>query len=145
MSENEALETAAIYSLTLHTRTLPGWHIRPFRSPHHTCSAVALVGGGSHPRPGEISRAAQQVEYPARFQLVAAMNPCPCGHLGDPGAHCHCSAEKIQRYRQRISGPLLDRIDMHIEVPAAPITVFTNRDAVTEEDSATVRSRVVRA
>jgi len=180
MSEDEALVTAAIYSLTLHTRTVPGWRIRPFRSPHHTCSAVALVGGGGHPRPGEISlasngilfldelpefdrhalevlrepmesgtivisRAAQQVEYPARFQLVAAMNPCPCGHHGDPGAHCHCSPEKIHRYRQRISGPLLDRIDMHIEVPAVPIAVLAERTAADGEDSATVRTRVIAA
>ncbi|MBI1195266.1 MAG: YifB family Mg chelatase-like AAA ATPase [Gammaproteobacteria bacterium] len=180
MNEEEALETAAIYSLTQHTRTIPGWRVRPFRAPHHTCSAVALVGGGSHPRPGEISlanngilfldelpefdrhvlevlrepmesgtiaisRAAQQVEYPARFQLVAAMNPCPCGHLGDPAGHCHCSAEKIQRYRQRISGPLLDRIDMHVEVPAVPISVLTERAPAGGEDSVTVRSRVVDA
>ena len=180
MSEDEALETAAIYSLTHHNRSVPGWRIRPFRSPHHTCSAVALVGGGSHPRPGEISlanngvlfldelpefdrhvlevlrepmesgtisisRAAQQVEYPARFQLIAAMNPCPCGHLGDPVSHCHCSPEKVHRYRQRISGPLLDRIDMHIEVPAVPIAVLTERVALEGEDSATVRERVIGA
>ena len=131
------------------------WRERPFRSPHHTASGVALVGGGSNPRPGEISlahlgvlfldelpefdrrvlevlreplesgrihisRAARQAEFPARFQLVAAMNPCPCGYLGDPGGRCHCTAEQVLRYRARISGPLLDRIDLHVEVPRLP-------------------------
>jgi magnesium chelatase family protein len=121
-------------------------------SPHHTASAAALVGGGVHPRPGEISlahhgvlfldelpeferyvlevlrepleagaitisRAARQAEFPARFQLIAAMNPCPCGYLGDPIDSCHCTADQVHRYRTRISGPLLDRLDLHVHVP----------------------------
>ena len=128
---------------------------RPYRAPHHTASAVALVGGGSHPRPGEISmamhgvlfldelpefgrdvlevlreplesgkisvsRAARQAEFPARFQLIAAMNPCPCGFLGHYSGKCHCTPDQVTRYRRRISGPLMDRIDLHIEVPAVP-------------------------
>ena len=128
---------------------------RPFRAPHHSASAAALVGGGSHPRPGEISlahrgvlfldelpefnrsalealrepmqtgaisisRVAERITYPAQFQLVAAMNPCPCGYLGDPSGRCHCSADSIARYRARLSGPLLDRFDMHVDVPRIP-------------------------
>ena len=128
---------------------------RPFRAPHHSASAAALVGGGSHPRPGEISlahrgvlfldelpefsrgalealrepmqtgsisisRVAERITYPAQFQLVAAMNPCPCGYLGDPSGRCHCSADSITRYRGRLSGPLLDRFDMHVDVPRVP-------------------------
>ncbi len=152
MSEAEALETAAVRSVSTLPFSLEHWGRRPFRAPHHTASAVALVGGGSQPRPGEaslahhgvlfldelpefdrrvlevlrepmesgricISRAARQAEYPARFQLVAAMNPCPCGHLGDATRACRCTSEQIHRYRARISGPLLDRIDLHVEVP----------------------------
>jgi len=152
MTEEEALETAAIRSLAGRGLRVEAWRQRPFRSPHHTASAMALVGGGSRPRPGEISlahngvlfldelpefdrrvlevlreplesghivisRAARQAEFPARFQLVAAMNPCPCGHLGDPAASCRCTPERIASYRGRISGPLLDRIDLHVDVP----------------------------
>lgn len=152
MEEWEALESAAIQSVSTHGFDLQQWKRRPFRAPHHTASAVALVGGGSHPRPGEISlahrgvlfldelpefdrrvlevlreplesgcitvsRAAQQAQFPARFQLVAAMNPCPCGHLGDGSDRCRCTPERIHRYRARVSGPLLDRIDLHVEVP----------------------------
>jgi len=153
LSEPEALETAAIRSVSERDPFDPAtWRLRPFRSPHHTASGVALVGGGSNPRPGEISlahlgvlfldelsefdrrvlevlreplesgrihisRAARQAEFPARFQLVAAMNPCPCGYLGDGSGRCHCTADQVARYRGRISGPLLDRIDMHVEVP----------------------------
>ena len=152
MTEAEALETAAIHSVSSH-RFLPSqWRQRPFRNPHHSASSAALVGGGSHPKPGEISlahhgvlfldelpefnrrvleslrepleagritlsRAAIQVEYPARFQFIAAMNPCPCGHLGDRTDRCQCSKEQIHRYRCRISGPLLDRIDLIVEMP----------------------------
>jgi len=151
MSEQEALETASINSISTQGFDPGQWRQRPFRSPHHTASAVALVGGGSHPRPGEISlahngvlfldelpefdrrvlevlreplesgqihisRATQQAVFPARFQLLAAMNPCPCGYLGSD--RCQCTSEQVARYRARISGPLLDRIDMHIEVPA---------------------------
>jgi len=153
LSEGEALEVAAIRSVSgVETFDPARWRQRPFRSPHHTASAIALVGGGANPRPGEISlahlgvlfldelpeyerrvlevlreplesghihisRAARQVRFPARFQLIAAMNPCPCGYLGDPGGRCRCTAEQVARYRARLSGPLLDRIDLHVEVP----------------------------
>ena len=155
------------------------WGHRYFRSPHHTASAVALVGGGSNPRPGEvslahngvlfldelpefdrrvlevlreplesgeitISRAARQVEYPARFQLIAAMNPCPCGYLGDGSDRCHCTAEQISRYRNKISGPLLDRIDLHIEVPRIPFT-SSPKNHENVENSADVRAKVALA
>jgi magnesium chelatase family protein len=152
LSEDEALASAAISSLA--GRFLPkAWGCRPFRAPHHTASAVALVGGGSDPRPGEISlahhgvlfldelpewdrrvlevlreplesgvihisRAARQSIFPADFQFIAAMNPCPCGWLGHASGRCHCTPDRIARYRHRISGPLIDRIDLGIEVPA---------------------------
>jgi magnesium chelatase family protein len=152
MTDEEALESAAVQSLTGGFDPAR-WKVRPFRSPHHTTSGVALVGGGSVPRPGEISlahhgvlfldelpefdrrvlevlrqplesgkvtisRAAQQADFPARFQLIAAMNPCPCGYLGHVSGKCHCTFEGVLRYQDRISGPLLDRIDMRIEVAA---------------------------
>jgi magnesium chelatase family protein len=174
LSEEEALESAAISSISGQTVHPNNWRLRSFRSPHHTASAVALVGGGSNPRPGEISlahhgvlfldelpeferrvlevlrepletgrimisRAARQTEYPARFQLVAAMNPCPCSWLGDPSGRCHCTSEQIQRYRSRISGPLLDRIDMHVEVPRLS---FDEMQGPKGECSSTVRNRV---
>jgi magnesium chelatase family protein len=178
-SETEALETAAIASVSGRGLDLARWRQRPFRSPHHTASAVALVGGGAEPRPGEISlahhgvlfldelaewnrqtldvlreplesgivtisRAARQAEFPARFQLVAAMNPCPCGWAGDPSARCRCSAEMIGRYRARLSGPLLDRIDLHVAVPRlAPHEMRPN--AASGEASSAVRERVLRA
>jgi magnesium chelatase family protein len=152
LDEQQALDVAAIHSL--HRPRAPAlFHLPPFRGPHHTASAVALVGGGSHPRPGEISmahhgvlfldeipefdrhvlevlrepletgevsiaRAARQTTFPARFQLVAAMNPCPCGYFGDPQRSCGYSCEKARRYQSRLSGPLLDRIDLHLEVSA---------------------------
>ncbi|MCU1718029.1 YifB family Mg chelatase-like AAA ATPase [Pseudomonas sp. 5P_3.1_Bac2] len=151
LSEQEALEVAAIHSVASPI-PLSAWPQRPFRTPHHSASAPALVGGGSHPQPGEITlahhgvlfldelpefdrkvlevlreplesghiviaRAREKVRFPARFQLVAAMNPCPCGHLGDPAGRCRCSSEQIQRYRGKLSGPLLDRIDLHLNVP----------------------------
>lgn len=154
MTDEEALESAAVQSLTSGF-TKDKWKARPFRAPHHTSSGIALVGGGSTPRPGEISlahrgtlfldelpefdrkvlevlreplesgqitisRAARQADFPARFQLVAAMNPCPCGHAGSNVKQCHCSQDAISRYQNRISGPLLDRIDMQILVPALP-------------------------
>jgi magnesium chelatase family protein len=150
MNEEEALESAAVQSLA-GAFLAERWKMRPFRSPHHTTSGVALVGGGSVPRPGEVSlshhgvlfldelpefdrrvlevlreplesgritvsRAAHQADFPARFQLVAAMNPCPCGWQGHPSGKCHCTSEAVLRYQDRISGPLLDRIDMQIEV-----------------------------
>lgn len=175
MQEDEALEAAAILSISDQGFDYRNWKQRPFRSPHHTASAVALVGGGSHPRPGEISlahngvlfldelpeferkvlevlreplesgsitisRAARQSEFPARFQLIAAMNPCPCGYLGHSNGRCHCSAEQIQRYRARISGPLMDRIDMHLQVPHVPLEQLQLSQG--GESSEIVRERV---
>ena len=176
LDDDEALEAAAIQSL--HKRfSLKHWKQRPFRAPHHTASAVALVGGGSNPHPGEISlahhgvlfldelpefnrhvlevlreplesgtvtvsRAARQAEFPARFQLVAAMNPCPCGYYGDASGRCRCTPDKVNQYRARISGPLLDRIDIHIEVPAVPREVLLDRATRTSESSGEVRTRV---
>lgn len=176
MTDDEALEAAAIQSINKGF-SVKHWKQRPFRAPHHTASGVALVGGGSHPRPGEISlahhgvlfldelpefsrsvlevlreplesgtitisRAARQAEFPARFQLIAAMNPCPCGYRGDPSGRCHCSNDKVHHYRGRISGPLLDRIDMHVEVPAVPRRDLLNTEAHTGETSAAVQRRV---
>ncbi len=174
--EAEALETAAIASVSGRGLDPACWRERPFRAPHHTASAIALVGGGSEPRPGEISlahngvlfldelpewqrhalevlreplesgvvtisRAARQSEFPARFQLVAAMNPCPCGWAGDASGRCRCPGEAIERYRGRISGPLLDRIDLHVEVPRlAPAEL--RPDAPEGESSAAIRARV---
>lgn len=155
MTGQEALESAAIQSLGSGSFDLANWKRRPFRSPHHTASAVALVGGGSIPRPGEISlamhgvlfldelpefdrrvlevlreplesghitisRAARRADFPARFQLIAAMNPCPCGYLGHYTNKCRCTPDQVARYRGKVSGPLLDRIDIQIEVPALP-------------------------
>jgi magnesium chelatase family protein len=175
-SEAEALETAAIASVSGRGLDPARWRERPYRAPHHTASAVALVGGGSQPRPGEISlahngvlfldelpewnrqalevlreplesgvvtisRAARQSEFPARFQLVAAMNPCPCGWAGDASGRCRCSPDAIQRYRARISGPLLERIDLHVEVGRLPPTQLRG-DAPAGEPSRSVRARV---
>ncbi|HEV8552677.1 MAG TPA: YifB family Mg chelatase-like AAA ATPase, partial [Casimicrobiaceae bacterium] len=179
MSEDEALESAAIHSLTGRFR-LEDWGRRPLRAPHHTASAVALVGGGSDPRPGEISlahhgvlfldelpewdrrvlevlreplesgqihisRAARQAIFPARFQFVAAMNPCPCGYLGHPSGKCRCTPDQIVRYRSRISGPLLDRIDLQIEVPSLSVDALPPKRGPAGEPSAVVRSRVAAA
>ncbi|NOX75883.1 MAG: YifB family Mg chelatase-like AAA ATPase [Gammaproteobacteria bacterium] len=180
MNETEALEAAAVASISERGFSVDHWRQRPFRAPHHTASGVALVGGGSNPRPGEISladhgvlfldelpefdrkvlevlreplesgritisRAARQAEFPARFQLVAAMNPCPCGYLGHSNGRCHCTGEQVQRYRARISGPLLDRIDMHVEVPSVPRELLRAGASETGEDSASVRRRVEQA
>lgn len=180
MTEEQALETAAVASISSHGFDPQNWRKRPFRNPHHTASGVALVGGGSHPRPGEISlahngvlfldelpefdrrvlevlreplesgriiisRAAQQAEFPAQFQLVAAMNPCPCGYLGDVSGRCHCTEEQIRRYRHRISGPLLDRIDLHIEVPNVPIDVLRDNRPNQCESSHQVQQRIANA
>ncbi|SDA14781.1 magnesium chelatase family protein [Nitrosospira sp. Nsp18] len=155
MTEEEALESAAMQSLSSSGFNVANWKRRPYRSPHHTASGVALVGGGSNPRPGEISlamngvlfldelpefdrkvlevlreplesgritisRAARQADFPARFQLIAAMNPCLCGYLGHYSGKCHCTPDQVARYRGKISGPLLDRIDIQVEVPAVP-------------------------
>ncbi|WP_404358545.1 YifB family Mg chelatase-like AAA ATPase [Methylotuvimicrobium sp. KM1] len=180
LTEQQAQETAAIASISDKGLDVANWLKPPFRAPHHTASAAALVGGGGNPKPGEISlahngtlfldelpefdrrvlevlrepletghisisRAARQAEFPARFQLIAAMNPCPCGYLGDPSGRCHCSIEQVARYRARISGPLLDRIDMHLEVPRVSREVLRKGSAEGEECSAQIRARVVAA
>jgi magnesium chelatase family protein len=178
MTQQEALESAAMQSLGSAGFDVARWKVRPFRAPHHTASGVALVGGGSTPRPGEISmamhgvlfldelpefdrkvlevlreplesgrisvsRAARQAEFPAEFQLVAALNPCPCGYLGHYNGKCRCTPDQVARYRGRISGPLLDRIDLQLEVPSVAQEDLTG--AATGEPSATVRSRVAAA
>lgn len=179
MSEMEAIETATIHSISSTGFQVEKWMQRPFRAPHHTASAVALVGGGSQPKPGEISlahngvlfldelpefdrkvlevlrepiesgkitisRAANQAEFPSKFQLVAAMNPCPCGYLGQ--ARCYCTEEQVRRYRGKISGPLLDRIDMLMEVPAVDKKLLRPQpDAEPAESSEKVRQRVIQA
>jgi magnesium chelatase family protein len=178
MGDNEALESAAIQSLGSAGFRVEHWKRRPYRAPHHSASSVALVGGGSDPRPGEISlahngvlfldelpefgrrvletlrepmesgriaisRAARQAEFPARFQLVAAMNPCACGYLGHYNGRCRCTPDQIARYRAKLSGPLLDRIDIQIEVPAVPQEELMQTAA--GESSQAVRSRVATA
>ncbi len=178
MSDEEALQSAALQSLSGAGFRLENWKRRPFRAPHHSASSAALVGGGSDPRPGEISlahngvlfldelpefgrrvlevlreplesgrvaisRAARQAEFPARFQLVAAMNPCACGYLGHYNGRCRCTPDQIARYCAKISGPLLDRIDIRIEVAALREEELQSRRAA--EDSAAVRARVERA
>jgi len=175
MTQEEALESAAIQSIGSNGFDVQNWRRRPFRSPHHTASAVALVGGGGNPRPGEISmamhgvlfldelpefdrrvlevlrgplesgrvtvsRAARQVDFPAEFQLIAAMNPCPCGYLGHYNGRCRCTPEQVLRYRAKLSGPLLDRIDLQIEVPAVPQEELAKRAG--GETSAEIRARV---
>ena len=177
LSHDEALESAAILNVA-DAFVARRWGQRVLRSPHHTASAAALVGGGSPPRPGEVSlahhgvlfldelpefaraalealrepletgrivvsRAARQAEFPARFQLVAAMNPCPCGQLGNPARACRCTPESVLRYQARISGPLLDRIDLQVEVPAVAAEQIAA--APDGESSAVVRERVVAA
>ena len=176
MTEQEATEAAAVQSISSQGFDVSSWKQRPFRTPHHTSSGVALVGGGGNPKPGEISlahhgvlfldefpefnrhvlevlrepmesgritisRAARQAEFPAKFQLIAAMNPCPCGYHGDSSGKCNCSEEKVARYKNKISGPLLDRIDIHIEVPR--LKNFSESVAQAEtETSETIRYRV---
>jgi magnesium chelatase family protein len=180
LTDAEAIDACAVRSIAGEPFDANTWHQRPYRAPHHTASGVALVGGGSHPRPGEvslahhgvlfldelpefdrrvlevlreplesgrivISRAAHQAEFPARFQLVAAMNPCPCGYAGDPGGRCHCTPDAIARYRGRISGPLLDRIDILCEVPRVPLAELNGERGARDVDSVTVRARVTAA
>lgn len=177
MTDAEALESAAVASLT-GSFSATSWKKRPYRAPHHTASGVALVGGGSTPRPGEISlahrgvlfldelpefdrkvlevlreplesgritisRAARQADFPACFQLIAAMNPCPCGYLGAPQRDCRCSPDQIKRYQGKISGPLLDRIDMQIQV--ATIAPAELRQTDSGESSAQIAARVEHA
>ncbi|MFC7418893.1 YifB family Mg chelatase-like AAA ATPase [Iodobacter arcticus] len=178
MSELEALEAARIQSLGKERLDASRFGVRAYRSPHHTASAVALVGGGSVPQPGEISlahhgvlfldelpefdrkvlevlreplesqkihiaRAAHSTEFPADFQLIAAMNPCPCGFLGHPKKACRCTPDQIARYRGKLSGPFMDRIDLVIEVPLLPENTLLA--AATGESSALVRKRVAAA
>ncbi len=169
LNDAESLQVATIQSVAGIPFDAARWLHRPFRAPHHTASHVALVGGGSSPRPGEISlahhgvlfldelpefsrkvlevlreplesgeitisRARQQVQFPARFQLVSAMNPCPCGYYGDNLNRCTCSMERIASYRARISGPLLDRIDLHVDVPALPKGLLTDTAPVSRDE-----------
>lgn len=177
LDEREMLDVAAVYSVAAQIGAHP-WRKRPFRAPHHTASAIALVGGGANPRPGEISlahcgvlfldelpefprhvlevlreplesgevrisRAKAQATYPARFQLVAAMNPCPCGFFGSHDNRCRCSPDQVKRYRDKISGPLLDRIDMHVPVRSlGPGELHAERAGDSSED---VRLRVEKA
>jgi magnesium chelatase family protein len=180
MTEAEAIACAAVTSIGERGFNPQKWRHRPFRSPHHTSSGVALVGGGSHPRPGEISlahhgvlfldeltefdrrvlevlrepletgaitisRAARQAEFPARFQLIAAMNPCPRGYDCDLGDNCQCTLEQQRRHRARLSAPLLDRIDLHIDVPRVPRAILQARDHHVVETSQQVRRRVCAA
>ncbi len=176
LSFEEALEVTKIFSIAGRlNQNKPVLTQRPFRSPHHTASAVALVGGGNHPKPGEItlahrgvlfldelpefhrdvlealrqpledgtitvSRASGALEFPAQFMLVAAMNPCPCGHATNPAKQCICSFAQINKYKRRISGPLLDRIDLHIDVPAIKYDKLATEKV--GEDSQAVRERV---
>lgn len=177
LETQEALESAAVLSLGGHF-DVNRWRARMVRTPHHTASSVALVGGGTPPRPGEISmahhgvlfldelpefprtalealrepletggitisRAARRHDFPARFQLIAAMNPCPCGHFGNPLKSCRCTPEQVARYQGRLSGPLLDRIDVQVEVPAvAPDVLASSSDGAS---SAEVAQRVLAA
>ncbi len=179
LDEREALATTKVYSVAPGVPRPDGLVLlRPFRAPHHTISAAGLVGGGSLPRPGEvslahngvlfldeitefrrdvlevlrepmesgrvvISRAAGALAFPARFQFVAASNPCPCGHLGDPRRECRCTPLEVRRYRSRLSGPLLDRIDLHLEVPAVAYRDLARPPAA--ESSARVAERVTAA
>ncbi len=176
----KALERASIYSVADKHLDSSDLQVRPFRSPHHSSSAVALVGGGTNPKPGEISlahegvlfldelpefprqvlevlrqplengevclsRAAQQATFPANFQLVGAMNPCPCGYAGDGSAKCHCTEDQVDKYHSKISGPLLDRIDMVLNVPSLPKDILLNQDNNEAESSEKIRDRVLNA
>jgi magnesium chelatase family protein len=184
MTAEEALEVTKIYSISGNLG--PGQALvrtRPFRSPHHTTSRIGLIGGGTHPKPGEISlahrgvlfldefpefprhvlealrqpvedgivtisRAAGSLTFPANFILVTAENPCPCGYLGDPRKSCRCTAHQIVQYKQKVSGPILDRIDMHIEVPAVKtekLVKKTDNSKSLAEGSKQVRERVQKA
>jgi magnesium chelatase family protein len=186
MSDQQAQDSAAIRSICGEKVSVNNWGVRPYRSPHHTASAVALVGGGSNPKPGEISlahqgtlfldeipefsrhvlevlreplesgkinisRAMRQVEYPAQFQLIAAMNPCPCGYYGDETKLCRCSMEQIKRYQSKLSGPFLDRIDLYIELQAlshhelCQSIVTSEENKNIPESSSQIQERVCRA
>jgi magnesium chelatase family protein len=176
---DEALEVTKIYSILGQVDPEdPVVRIRPFRSPHHSASAIGLIGGGVHPRPGEISlanrgvlfldefpefprhvleslrgpledgvvtvsRAAGSLSFPAKFTLIAASNPCPCGFLGDETKECTCLPGQIARYQKRLSGPILDRIDLHVEVPAVKVEKLTGEAEA--ESSESIRVRVQKA
>jgi magnesium chelatase family protein len=188
LSETQALEAAAVCSVAGQPLDASRWRNAPFRAPHHSASSVAMVGGGRHLNPGEvtrahtgvlfldeltefkrhvleslrepleagvvtISRADYRVTFPARFQLIAAMNPCPCGYHGDPQAQCSCTPERIARYLDKISGPLLDRIDIHVEVPRLDFMQLMGHEAdaktpageradAGEDNSESLRARV---
>lgn len=176
----EALEVTKIYSISglLNNRALIV--ARPFRSPHHTTSHIGLIGGGTTPKPGEISlahrgvlfldefpefprhvletlrqpvedgivtisRSAGRVNFPAKFMLVAAQNPCPCGFFGNPSKNCKCSLNQILKYQRRVSGPMLDRIDIHLDVPAVKVEKLHSHDSILSETSLSIRKRVQKA
>ena len=179
MTFEEAIETTKIHSVAGILSTDSALvSVRPYRSPHHTISDSALVGGGTIPRPGEISlahhgvlfldelpefarnvlevmrqpledgrvtisRSKMSVEFPANFMLVCAMNPCPCGNYGNANQECSCTPIQIQKYMSKISGPLLDRIDIHVEVPAVRYNELTSKK--TGETSESIRQRVIEA
>lgn len=177
---DEMIEVTKIYSIAGLLGKNPLINKRPFRSPHHTTSSVGLIGGGTNPKPGEItlahrgvlfldefpefprnmleslrqpiedaivsiSRANGKTTFPAKCMLVAAQNPCPCGYLGDKSHDCVCSTTQILRYQKKVSGPLLDRIDIHIDVPAVKIEKLTERETADVENSKTIRNRVQKA
>lgn len=183
LTEKESLEVTKIFSIT---GNIPAGgslvRQRPFRSPHHTTSQVGLIGGGSCPKPGEISlshrgvlfldefpefgrnslealrqpledgyvtvsRASGSVTFPAQFMLVAAANPCPCGFLGDPKKECRCNIHQIMNYQKKLSGPIMDRIDLHLNVPAVDVNklMIDSKKAPNGENSATVKSRIKKA
>ncbi|MGB1236617.1 MAG: YifB family Mg chelatase-like AAA ATPase [Pseudomonadales bacterium] len=181
LSEQECIEAACVYSVAGLDNARICTGERPFRSPHHTASAVSMVGGGSYPQPGEvslahhgvlfldeivefpravlevlrepmeqgeiyISRVAQKLRFPAKFQLIAAMNPCPCGYAGDPSGRCRCTPDQIVRYQGKMSGPLMDRIDLQITVsPVDTALIFSEQHLAQEPSSAQIAARVTRA
>lgn len=180
MTEVEAQATAVVYSVSNKGFDVKEWSKRPFRTPHHTASTVALVGGGNPPKPGEISlahhgvlfldelpefdrrvlealrepleagvvsisRANHQVQFPSRFQFIAAMNPCPCGYYGDTSGRCRCTNEQVMKYQNRLSGPLLDRIDLHVRVPPLSPSLMFSSQTEKAESSFVVRERVLKA
>jgi len=179
LTEKESLEVTKIYSLT--GNIPPGGSLirqRPFRAPHHTTSQIGLIGGGSNPKPGEISlahrgvlfldefpelnratiealrqpmedgiinisRAAGSITFPAQFMLAAAANPCPCGHLGDPKKECKCTAHQILNYQKKLSGPIMDRIDLHLTVPAVDVNnLMIDKEKASGEKSVEIKKRV---
>lgn len=179
LTENQALECMAINSIHAHSKNYDTWKNPPFRSPHHTSSPIALVGGGNPPKPGEISlahngvlfldelpefnrqvletlrepiesgvicisRAGVQVDFPAQFQLIAAMNPCPCGQWGNPKENCCCSPDKVSRYLNKISGPLLDRIDMHITLQTLSNEDLIKPNQTKDHESLNIQLKVSR-